>query len=120
MLRYISLIAVVILAISIFAASGPVTAPDGSLAILPQDCTVTAGENLVLKLGGQLPANTIVTWEVNYGGVASTLPGSSAVLVAPLAPGVVTVQVTILPVKSGQVTFLSRQCLVTSTDELSG
>ncbi|MGE5374674.1 MAG: hypothetical protein ACM3XO_06410 [Bacteroidota bacterium] len=120
MLRYISLLAVVILAISIFAASSPAMAPGERLTILPEDCTLAAGEQIFLKLDGSLPSNVVVNWEVDHGGVASILPGSSAVLVAPSAPGVVNVQVSILPVQSGQVTFISRQCIITSTDDISG
>jgi len=120
MLRYISLLAVIILAISVFAASSPMTAQSDSLAILPEDCTVAAGEQIFLELDGSLPSNVVVDWEVDHGGVASILPGTNAVLVAPSVPGVITVQVAILPVRSGQVTFLSRECLVTSSDDISG
>ena len=120
MWRKIIIIAVITLALSIFAFSSPVIAQSDSTIILPLNCRVMAGEKMSLGIDGSLPSTAVVTWDVDYGGIVSVLPGSSAVLVAPYERTVITVYATIWHARSGRETTLTRQCIVTPTDTFSG
>ena len=111
MFRNFALIAVLTLVLSIGPASGPVTAQSDIMTILPEDCRILAGEEQSLELRG-LPANAVVTWDADYGSVASVLPGSTAVLVAPATPSVITVYATISDTKPGRWIYVNRQCIV--------
>lgn len=120
MLRKISFIAIIILALAMLVASRPVIGQSSSLNILPLDCRVMAGEYLSMELDGSLPSDAVVIWGANDGGVASVLPSSNAVLLAPSTPGTLTVYVTISSNGSAQETSLTRHCIVTPTDNFSG
>ena len=112
MFRNFAIIAVLTLVLSIVPASGPVTAQSDIMTIMPEDCRILAGEEQSLELRGHLPANAVVTWDADYGSVASVLPGSTAVLVAPATPSVITVYATISDTKPGRWIYLNRQCIV--------
>jgi hypothetical protein len=120
MLRNFALIIVLFLVISIIPASRPITTQNGNLTILPEDCRILVGEELSLELGGSLPSSAIVTWDVDSGSVASVLPGSDAVLVAPTTPSVITVYATITGTKSGRWIYITRQCIVIPEHSISG
>jgi len=120
MLRTTAIIAAVFLALSIVAAPEPASVHIGSATILPENCRVTAGKKLSLELDGSLPSSAVVTWKVDSGWVAYVLPGSNAVLVAPSKPGVITVHASISSAMPGLETSITRQCIVTSTDTISG
>ena len=112
MLRNFALIAVLTLVLTIAPASGPVTSQSDILTIMPENCTVLAGEEQSLKLIGSLPADAVITWDADYGSVASVLPGSNAVLVAPTTPSVITVYATLSDTKPGRWIYVTRQCTV--------
>ena len=118
MYRNVALIAVILLALSMVTASGPAQSRNESVAILPEDCLVLVGEDLLLEIEGSLPPNTVVTWSTDYGGVASTLPGLSAVLIAPDLPGVITVVATISFAEAGWEALITRQCIVILQDDI--
>ena len=120
MLRKIAFIAAALLALALVTASEPASAHIGTATILPEDCWVTGGEKLSLELDGYLPSNAVVTWKVDDGWVAYVLPGSNAVLVAPSKPAVITIRATISSTSSGRLTSVTRQCIVTIMDDLSG
>jgi hypothetical protein len=120
MFRNFTLITILVLALSIVPASGALTNQNSTLTIEPEDCRVLAGQELSLELGGSVPSNAVVTWNVDYGTVASVLPGTSAVLVAPATPSVVTVYVTITGTKPGRWIYMTKQCIVSSADSISG
>ena len=120
MFRNIALITILSIALSIFSTSGPATSQIGIVTILPEDCRVLAGEELSLELGGSLPSKAIVTWDVDYGIVSSVLPGKNALLVAPNTPAVITVYATISDTKPGRWIYVTRQCVVTSADTITG
>ena len=120
MFRNVALTAVFILVLSIISASEPVTAQSNIMAILPENCRIQVGEELSLELRGSLPSNAVATWEVDYGSVASVLPGLNAVLVAPTKPSVITVYATITGVRPGRWIYVTRQCIVTPNGDISG
>ena len=120
MLRNIALMAVIFIALSVIPASGSVTTRDSIFTILPEDCRVPAGEELSLELEGPLPSNAVIIWSVDYGSVASVLPGSSAVLVAPAKPSVITVYATISDTRPGRWIYVTRQCIVSPPDTIAG
>lgn len=120
MLRNIALITVFSLALSIVTASAPLTNQNGMLTILPEDCRILVGEELFLELTGSLPSEAVVIWDVNYGEVASLLPGSSAVLVAPTRPSVITIYATITGTKPGRWIYVNRQCIVSESNFMDG
>ena len=112
MFRNFVLIVVLTLVLSIVPASGPVTAQGENMTILPEDCRILAGQEQSLELRGPLPANAVVTWDADYGSVASVLPGSNAILVAPATPSVITVYATVSDTKPGRWIYITRQCIV--------
>jgi hypothetical protein len=116
MFRTIALIVVLFLVISIAPASGTNPTQNGTLTILPEDCRVLAGEEMSLELDGSLPSSAVITWDVDSGAVASVLPGSNAVLVAPADPSVITVHATITGTKPGRWIYVTRQCIVIPED----
>ena len=120
MFRNIALISVLSLTLSIVSASGPVTTQNGMVTILPEDCRILVGEELLLNLSGSLPSDAVVTWEVDYGEVASLLPGASAVLIGPSTPSVITVYATIMGAKPGRWMYVNRQCTVSQPDLMDG
>jgi|WetSurMetagenome_2_1015567.scaffolds.fasta_scaffold857617_1 hypothetical protein len=120
MFRNIALIIVLSLVLVIVPACRPVTAQNGMVTILPEDCRILAGDELSLEIDGSLPSNAVVTWDVDYGTVASVLPGSSAILVAPSTPAVITVYATISGTKPGRWIYATRQCIVSPVDSISG
>lgn len=120
MFRNFALIVVLFLVISFVPACGPVTTENGILTILPEDCRILAGEELSLELGGSLPSSAVVTWDVDLGSVASVLPGSNAILVAPADPSVITVHATVSDTKPGRWIYVTRQCIVIPEDTVSG
>ena len=120
MLRKIAFTTAVFLALSIVTASEPASAHIGTATILPEDCMVTVGEKLSLELDGFLPSTAVVTWKVDDGWVAYVLPGSNAVFVAPSKPAVITIHATISSTSSDQETSITRQCIVTIMDDISG
>jgi hypothetical protein len=120
MFRNFALIIILSLVISIVPASGPISIQKGILTILPEDCRVLAGQELSLELDGPVPSNAIVTWDVDFGTVASVLPGSNALLVAPKTPAVITIYATISDTKPGRWIYVTQQCIVSSVDNISG
>ena len=116
MFRNFVLFIVVFLLVSFVPACGPVPTQNAMLTILPEDCTILVGEELTLELDGSLPSSAAVTWDVDSGSVASVLPGSNAVLVAPADPSVITVHATITGTKPGRWIYVSRQCIVIPED----
>jgi hypothetical protein len=120
MFRIIALTAVLFLLLSIVPASGPVTIQNDILTILPEDCEILVGEELLLKLSGPLPSNAVVTWDVDYGAVASILPGTNAVLIAPALPSTITIYATISDTKPGRWIYVTRQCIVSLPNEFDG
>ena len=120
MFRNIALITVFSLALTILTASGPVTTESDMFTILPEDCRIVVGEALHLELSGSLPSEAVVTWDVNYGEVVYLLPGSSAVLIAPTTPSVITVYATITGAKPGRWVYVNRQCIVSEPDFMDG
>jgi hypothetical protein len=117
--RNVTLIAVFFLAFFVISASQPGTNQNNSLTILPEDCWVMAGEELLLELGGSVPSGSVVTWNVDDGGLASVLPGTNAVLMAPDSPKVVTVFATISPAGQDWEAIVTRQCLVVTQNDIS-
>ena len=120
MFRNFALITVLLLVLSIVPASAPFTTQNNLLTILPEDCSLLVGEALPLKLSGHLPSNAVVTWDADNGAVASVLPGSSAILVAPGKTSIVTVYATISDTKPRRWIYVTRQCTVTLPDEFDG
>jgi hypothetical protein len=120
MFRNIALIAILSLALSIVTASEPATPQSGIVTILPEDCRVLAGEELSLELGGSIPSKAIVTWDVDYGIVSSVLPGMNALLVAPNTPTVITIYATISDTKPGRWIYVTRRCIVSPADTITG
>jgi hypothetical protein len=114
----IAIFVVISLAFPIIAASGTVRTRTNDLTILPEDCTVLVGEEMPLALDGAIPSSSVVSWDVDYGGIGTVLPGRNAVLVAPSKPGMVTVSVTIWPPLPGPETPITRQCIVTSSENV--
>ena len=113
MFRNAVLIFVITLVLPMITAYGAMTIPAGPLTILPEDCQLAVDGEIVLTLDGFIPRNAVATWDVDQGGISSVLPGSSAVLVAPKGPTVITVSVTITPALPGLSTPITRQCTVT-------
>ena len=120
MYRNFALVFVVSLALSLVAASEPIPTQSTTIAILPEDCKMPVGGELLLELSGPLPSDAVVHWDVDYGEVAFLLPGSSAVLVAPAAPGVMSVYVTITGTAPGRWIYITRQCIVFEPEILDG
>ena len=120
MFRNITLIIVLFLALLIVPASAAVTTQNGIPTILPEDCRILAGQEISLQLGGSVPSNATVTWNVDSGTVASVLHGSNALLVAPSTPTVITVYVTISGTKPGRWIYVTRQCIVSSANNITG
>lgn len=61
------------------------------LRILPQDCSVTPGEQVSLALDGTLPQNAKIQWQASQGSILSAGLNISAVFTAPSAQGDVTI-----------------------------
>ena len=120
MFRNIALITVFFLTLLIVSASGPMTTQSSMLSILPEDCRILAGEELLLELSGSLPSEAVVKWTVNYGEVVYLLPGSNAILIAPTTPSVITIYATITGTKPGRWVYVNRQCIVSEQDILDG
>ena len=120
MVHNIALITVLTLALSIVTASEPITSQSSMVTILPEDCRILPGQELHLELSGPLPSKAVVTWDVDHGEVVSLLPGSSADLIAPITPTVITVYATITGAAPGRWVYLNRQCLVSKPDILDG
>lgn len=120
MVHNIALITVLTLALSIVTASEPITTQSSMITILPEDCRILVGQELHLELSGSLPSEAVVTWDVDYGEVVSLLPGSSAVLIAPTTPTVITVYATITGATPGRWVYVNRQCIVSGLDILDG
>jgi hypothetical protein len=120
MYRNIALITVLSLALSSLSASGPLISQSGMVTILPEDCRLLAGEELLLELSGSLPSEAVVKWSVNYGEVVYLLPGSNAILIAPTTPSVITIYATITGTKPGRWVYVNRQCIVSEQDILDG
>jgi hypothetical protein len=110
----IALIIVISHILPIFTSSETVKTITSDVTILPENCRVLVGEELPLELAGSIPSSAAVTWDVDYGGIGSVLPGMDAVLVAPSTPTIVTVSATIWPTLSGPETHITRQCIVTA------
>jgi hypothetical protein len=120
MVHNVALITVLTLALSIVTASEPITTQSSMVTILPEDCRILVGQELHLALDGSLPSEAVVTWDIDYGEVVSLLPGSSAVLIAPSTPTVITVYATITDAAPGRWVYVNRQCIVSQPDILDG
>ena len=119
MFRNAALIFVILLAMSVFTASEPIPNRTDSLAIQPEDCWVVAGEEILLELSGSIPSNTVITWDVDDGWIASVLPGTQAVLMAPAMSTAITVYATISPAGQGWEAVITRQCIVVAREDIS-
>lgn len=111
MSRNTALIVAILVLFSIVPPSGVVAMPANTLTILPQDCTVRAGEELPLLLEGFSP-DMVVHWNVDRGGITSMLPGSDAIFVAPPEAGLVMISVSISSAAPGAKMAATRQCTV--------
>lgn len=109
MSRNAALIVVILLFFSVAPTSGVVAIPASTLTILPENCTVRAGEELPLILDGFSPGMS-VHWDVDSGGITSVLPESNAIFVAPFEGGTVTISVSISFSASGPKRVVTRQC----------
>ena len=114
----IALIVIISLVLPMITASGTVTTRTNDLTILPEDCSMVVAAEMPLALKGAHPTSAVVSWDVDYGGIATVLPGKNAVLVAPSEPGMVTVSVTVSSPLTGQETPITRQCIVTSSENV--
>lgn len=119
MFRNAALIFVILLSLSVFTASEPITTRNDGLAIQPEDCWVVAGEEILLELSGSIPSNTVITWDVDDGWIASVLPGTQAVLMVPAMPTAITVYATISPAGQGWEAIITRQCIVVAREDVS-
>lgn len=117
MFRNLTIIFVITLALPLLTAYGATVIPAGPLTILPRDCHLGANEELRLELVGFIPRSAVISWDVDQGGITSVLPGREAVLVAPSTPTTVTVTVSISPSIPGQLSTLTKQCIVTRASD---
>ena len=113
MSRNVVLIVAVLLALSINLPSSAVAMPTNPLIILPEDCKILAGKELLLTLDGVIPSNTTVNWDASDGGITSVLPSSDAIFIAPFKSTVVTISVSVSPAMPGMESVITRQCIVT-------
>jgi hypothetical protein len=120
MFRNAALIIVLCLTLTMVTASEPIITQSSTISILPETCRILVGQELHLELSGSLPSEAVVTWDVDYGEIVSLLPGSSAVLIAPTTPTVITVYATITNATPGQWTYINRQCIVSLPNILEG
>jgi hypothetical protein len=112
MFRNAAFILIITLALPIVTAYGATLIPAGPLTVLPQDCQLEVNEQLDLELAGFVPRGSVVSWDVDQGGISSVLPGRDAVLVAPPIPTVVTITITVSPAVPGLPPTIIRQCIV--------
>ena len=112
MFRIAILIILITLVLPLATAFGNVAIPARPLTIFPEDCQLVVDGEMSLTLDGFIPANAIVSWEVDQGGLTYVLPGLDAILVAPSTPTVITVSVSITPPVPGMQTPVTRQCTV--------
>lgn len=115
--RNVVLIAVLLLSLPIIAPSSAVAMPANTLTILPADCKLLVGQELLLTIDGFIPPSAKVTWDVSRGGITSMLPGQEAILVAPSEPMVVTISVSISSAVPSKETPITRQCIITSLNK---
>lgn len=120
MFRNAALIIVLCLTLTMVTASEPILTQSSTITILPEDCIILAGQELHLEIRGSLPDEAVVTWDVDYGEIVSLLPGSSAVLIAPATPTIITVYATITDATPGQWTYINRQCIVSLPNIIEG
>lgn len=120
MFRNIALITVLTVALITVSASEPIKIDSDMVIILPEDCRIIVGEELPLELSGAIPSEAVVTWYVNYGEVASLLPGSSAILFAPPKPSVITIYATITDAEPGHEVYINRECIVIQPEIVNG
>jgi hypothetical protein len=114
MSRNVVLIVAVMLALSINVPSNAVAMPTDILTILPEDCRILGGKELLLTLDGTIPPDTTVNWDASDGAITSVLPGSDAIFIAPATSTVVTISVSLSPALPGMESPITRQCVVTS------
>lgn len=110
--RNVALIFAALLSLSLTAVSGAV--PTNTVTILPENCTIRAGDELPLSLHGPVPPDSVVTWNVNSGGITSVLPGTNAIFVAPSEAAQVTISVSIASAVPGGEIHVTQRCTVTS------
>ena len=118
MSRNIVLTLVLLLSFTINFPSSAEAMPTNTLTILPKDCRIPVGEEMPLTLDGFIPPHTVVSWNVNEGGITSVLPGLNAIFVAPSKPAVVTISVSLSPAVPGMQTPITQQCTVTSLNSM--
>ena len=117
MFRNVALLFVITLALPFFTAYGATVMPAGPLTVLPEDCQLEVNRELQLELVGFVPRGSVVTWDVDRGGITSVLPGREALLVAPSTPTTVTVSVSISPLIPGLQSRITQQCTVKLSDK---
>ncbi|HET9913745.1 MAG TPA: lamin tail domain-containing protein [Anaerolineales bacterium] len=101
------------------AACGTVSTPDGAVTILPKDCRIKVGEQIPLTLNGLVPPNAMITWEASAGSLISAPPALNALFIAPPEPTIVTITVTISSGTPSIEIPITRQCIVTSPENVS-
>ena len=114
MSRNIVLIVAVLLALSINPPSSAGAMPTNPLTILPEECKLFGGKELLLTIDGSIPTNTTLNWDASDGGITSILPGTDATFVAPYKSTLVTITVSLSPAIPGMDSVITRQCIVMS------
>ena len=117
MSRNVVLIVALLLLLSINLPSSAVAMPTNTLTILPEECSMLAGEELSLTLDRHIPPDAVVSWDVDKGSITSVLPGSNAVFIAPSKTAAVTISVTISSRLPGAETLIMRQCIIRSPND---
>jgi hypothetical protein len=118
MSRNIALIIALSLLLSLNLPTSASAMRTNTLTILPEDCRMLAGEEMILTLDGSIPPNAVIRWDVDKGGIVSTPPDLNAIFVAPLESEVVTISVSVYSSTLGSETPIIRQCIVTSTNSV--
>lgn len=115
--------AIFVIAVSLLflgaAACGTVSTPDGTVTVLPKDCSMKVGEQIPLTLNGLVPPNAMITWEASAGSLISAPPALNALFMAPPEPAIVTITVTISSGTPSIEIPITRQCIITSPDSAS-
>src|SRR5512138_3904779 len=116
MSRRIILMLIVSLSFLSAAACSTTLTPTNTVTVLPKDCRLLVGEQMPLTLDGLIPPNAVINWEANAGSMIFAPPALNALFIAPPEPAVVTISVTITSGTPTSQIPVTRQCIVTSSD----
>ncbi len=97
-------------------ACGTVSTPTNSVTILPKNCRMLVGEQMLLTLDGRIPPNAVITWDASGGSLVSAPPALNALFMAPQQPAIVIISVTITSGTPGTQIPIERECVVTSLE----